>query len=86
MRRIKRQITLIRRATGEAVVVAVDVEDVDVATEDVATATTPDTDAATANIKGQVGRLARRLQSINFWKSVTLKQRLKKTERAANSS
>ena len=64
MRRIKRQITLIRRATREAVVVAVDVGDV--ATEDVATATTPDTDAATANIKGQVGRLARRLQSRNF--------------------
>jgi hypothetical protein len=77
MRRITRQITLIRRATGEAVEAA----DVD----GVAEVAAPDTDVGTANIKGQVGRLARRLQSKNFWKSVTLKKRLKKTERAANS-
>ena len=61
MRRIKtrKQITLIRRATGE-VVEAADVEGVAVM------ATTLDTDGGTASIKGQVGHLARVLQSTSF--------------------
>ena len=44
-----------------------------------AAAATPDTGAATASIKGQVGRVARRLQSISFQNSVTLIKKLKKT-------